>query len=391
MYEYCIFLVITYPQQFLNYFWPNSGRFFMKILDWYILKKFLVTFLFTILTITVIAVVIDTSEKTDDFVKSGLTSWQIVTNYYTGFVPFIISMIFPLMVFIAVIYFTSSLAGKSEIVAILANGVKFNRFLRPYLIGGIILALFLWFCNQFVFPKGNAIRSEFQVKYVDGNSSYYAGRLSNSTFYIKSDAQTYVAIRYYDTTTKVSNGFFLEKIKDNKIYYNLRSDFIKWDTAKKNWKVENAVERYIDGIHETVKIVPALNLQLNISPEDLRRDEYLKDKLSSPELKRFIKMEELRSVEGLNTFKVEYYRRMATPFSVLILTILGAVVACRKIRGGSGLHLAFGIIAAASFVVMDKFSTVFSTKGDLHPWLAAWFPNIIYAIITFWVYKKTPK
>jgi lipopolysaccharide export system permease protein len=363
----------------------------MKILDWYILKKFLVTFLFTILTITVIAVVIDTSEKTDDFVKSGLSSWEIVTNYYTGFVPFIISMIFPLMVFIAVIYFTSKLAAKSEIVAILANGVRFNRFLRPYLVGGTMLALFLWWCNQFVFPLGNAIRSDFQIRYVDGNSSYYAGRSGTSTFYLKSDAQTYVAIRYYDTTTKVSNGFFLEKIKDNKIFYNLRSDYIKWDTSRKNWKVENAVERYIDGIRETVKIVPAMNLQLNISPEDLRRDEYLKDKLSSPELKRFIRMEELRSVEGLNTFKVEYYRRMATPVSVLILTILGAVVACRKIRGGSGLHLAFGIVAAASFVVMDRFSTVFSTKGDLHPWVAAWLPNIIYSIITFWVYKKTPK
>jgi lipopolysaccharide export system permease protein len=363
----------------------------MKILDWYILKKFLVTFLFTILTITVIAVVIDTSEKTDDFVKSGLSSWQIVTKYYTGFVPFIISMIFPLMVFIAVIYFTSKLAAKSEIVAILANGVKFDRFLRPYFAGGLLLALLLWLCNQFVFPKGNAIRSDFQIKYVDGNSSYYAGRSSTSTFYLKSDSQTYIAIRYYDTASKVSNGFFMEKIKDNKVYYNLRSDYIKWDTAKKNWKVEHGVERTIDGIRETVRAVPAVNLQLNISPADLYRDEYLKDKLTSPELRRFIKMEELRSVEGLNTYKVEYYRRMATPVSVIILTVLGAVVASRKIRGGSGLHLAVGIVAAASFVVMDKFSTVFSTKGDLHPWLAAWLPNIIYGIVTFWVYKKAPK
>ncbi|MEO5592739.1 MAG: LptF/LptG family permease [Chitinophagaceae bacterium] len=363
----------------------------MKILDRYIIKNFLITFVFTILALTVISVVIDSSEKADDFVKSGLTSSQIITKYYIGFVPFIISMIFPLMVFIAVIYFTSKLAGRSEIVAILANGVRYRRFLRPYFIGGCLLGLLLWYCNMFVFPKGNGIRSDFQVRYIDNNSSYYNGQVSNTTFYLKSDPNTYVAIRYYDTANKVSSGFFLQKIKGNKVYYNLRGESIKWDTAHKNWKVENAIERQIDGIHETVKQLPVMNLKLSITPKDLRRDEYLKDKLTSPDLKQFISMEEMRGTEGLNTYKVEYYRRIATPFSVVILTLLGAVVASRKTRGGSGLHLAFGIVAAATFVIMDRFSIVFSSKGQLHPMLAAWLPNIIFMVITFFVYRKAPK
>jgi lipopolysaccharide export system permease protein len=363
----------------------------MKILDRYIIKNFLITFVFTILALTVISVVIDSSEKADDFVKSGLTSSQIITKYYIGFVPFIISMIFPLMVFIAVIYFTSKLAGRSEIVAILANGVRYRRFLRPYFIGGCLLGLLLWYSNMFVFPKGNGIRSDFQLRYIDNNSSYYSGQISNTTFYLKSDPTTYVAIRYYDTANKVSSGFFLQKIKGNKVYYNLRGESIKWDTAHKNWKVENAVERQIDGIHETVKQLPSMNLKLTITPEDLRRDEYLKDKLSSPDLKRFISMEELRGTEGLNTYKVEYYRRIATPFSVVILTLLGAVVASRKTRGGSGLHLAFGIVAAATFVIMDRFSIVFSSKGHLHPMIAAWIPNIVFIVVTFFVYRKAPK
>jgi lipopolysaccharide export system permease protein len=363
----------------------------MKIIDRYIIKNFLITFVFTILALTVISVVIDTSEKADDFVKSGLSTSQIITKYYFGFVPFIISMIFPLMVFIAVIYFTSKLAGRSEIVAILANGVRYRRFLRPYIICGCLLGGLLFYCNMYVFPKGNAIKNEFQIRYVDGNNSYYSGQVSNTTFYLKSDSTTYVAIRYYDTTAKVSSGFFLQKIKGNKVYYNLRGESIKWDTAHKNWKVENAVERTIDGIHETVKLVPAMNLKLSITPNDLRRDEYMKDKLSSPELSSFIAMEELRGTEGLNTYKVEYYRRIATPFSVLILTILGAVVASRKTRGGSGLHLAFGIVAAATFVIMDRFSVVFSSKGHLHPMLAAWLPNLIFIAITFFVYRKAPK
>ena len=362
----------------------------MKILDWYIIKNFLVTFVFTILALTVISVVIDSSEKADDFVKSGLTTYQIITKYYIGFVPFIISMIFPLMVFIAVIYFTSKLAGRSEIVAILANGVRYRRFLRPYFVGGCLLGLMLWYCNQYVFPKGNGIRSEFQINYIDKNSSYNPGQASN-TFYLKSDSSTYIAIRYYDTATMVSSGFFLQKIKGNKVYYNLRGDYIKWDTAQKTWKVENAVERQIDGLKETVKQISSMNLKLTLTPKDLRRDEYLKDKLTSPELKEFIKMEELRGTEGLNTYKVEYYRRMATPCSVVILTLLGAVVASRKTRGGSGLHLAFGLVAAAVFVIMDRFSIVFSSKGNLYPLLAAWLPNIIFTSVTYWVYRKAPK
>src|ERR1700759_4737367 len=164
----------------------------MKILDRYILRNFLITFLFTIIALTVISVVIDTSEKADDFVKSGLSTAQIITKYYFGFIPFIISMIFPLMVFIAVIYFTSKLAGRSEIVAILANGVRYRRFLRPYFVGGVILGAVLWYCNMYVFPRGATIRGDFQTKYIDGNSSYNQSMSSANTYYLKADSNTYV-------------------------------------------------------------------------------------------------------------------------------------------------------------------------------------------------------
>jgi lipopolysaccharide export system permease protein len=363
----------------------------MKILDRYIIRNFLVTFVFTILALTVISVVIDSSEKADDFVKSGLSSSEIITKYYIGFVPFIISMIFPLMVFIAVIYFTSKLAGRSEIVAILANGVRYRRFLRPYFVGSIMLGGLLLYCNMYVFPRGNGIRSDFQLRYIDNNSSYYASQGGTNTFYLRSDTNTYIAIRYYDTTTKMSGGFFLQRLRGNKVIYNLRGESLKWDTARHIWKVQNAIEREINGLKETVKEVPLMDLKLSITPKDLRRDEYLKDKLTTPELKEFIHAEEMRGTEGLNTYKVEYYRRFATPVSVIILTLLGAVVASRKTRGGRGLHLAFGIVAAAVFVIMDRFSIVFSSKGNLHPMLAAWIPNLIFMLVTFGVYRKAPK
>jgi lipopolysaccharide export system permease protein len=363
----------------------------MKKLDWYILKKFLTTFVFTMLTITVIAVVIDTSEKADDFVKSGLSSWQIVTHYFIGFVPFIMSMIFPLMVFIATIYFSSKMAVQSEFVAILAGGVRYNRMLRPYLVGAILLGSFFWVASQYWVPKANEIRTNFQSTYIDPHSTYNADPYRSNNFYLRVNSETYVGLRYYDTARKTAAAIFLYKKKNDRIYYNLRAESMQWDTAKKNWKLSNVIEHTNDGLREMATLIPSMHINLNVKPEELRRDEYLKDKFTTPELKRYIRMEEIRGSEGLNTYKEERYHRDATPFSVIILTMIGAVIATRKVRGGSGLLLAIGLVMAAVFVIMDKFSITFATKGNFSPMLAAWMPNIIFTIVAGWLYWKAPK
>jgi lipopolysaccharide export system permease protein len=364
-----------------------------KIIDWYIIKRFVSTTFFIVLIFTVIAVAIDASEKADDFVKSGLSSWKIITQYYVGFVPFIMSMIFPLMVFIATIFFTSKMAGRSEIVAILAGGVKYNRLLRPYLGGALFLGIIFWFSSQYLIPKANIIRGDFQATYIDAKSSYEQGEYYKRprNVYIRIDNNTYGGLRNYDTSSKSANGFFMERLKGTKVIYNLRADYMKWDTAKKNWLLQNATERYIDSTHETLKVVQEMHISLNIKPADIRFDKYLKDKMTTPELKRYIKAEESRGSESLNDFKVERYRRDATPASLLILTFIGVVVSSRKTRGGSGLSLALGIITAALFVVMDKFSLTFSTKGSFPPLLAAWTPNILFSLVAIWLYRIAPK
>ena len=362
-----------------------------KLLDRYILKKFLGTFFFTLLVLTTIAVVIDTSEKADDFVKSKLGAWDLVTHYYIGFIPFIMSMIFPLITFIAVIYFSSKMAGKSEFIAILAGGVRYNRMLRPYVIGSVFLAGLFWLASQYWVPRANEIRTDFQAVYVDGNSSYNSDPYRTNNYYLRVDPTTFVGFRYYDTVNKTASNFFMQKIRDNKVYYNLRAETIHWDAAKKDWKLNNIIERKIEGLKETLKKIDTLHVNLNVVPKELRRDDYLKDKLTTPELKQFIHMEEIRGSEGLNTFKVELFHRDATPFSVIIMTLIGAIIATRKIRGGSGFQLAIGIVMAATFVVMDKFSVTFSTKGDLPPMLAAWLPNIIFGGVAVVLYIKTPK
>ncbi len=355
-------------------------------LDWYILKKFFVTFIFCMLLFTVIAVAVDSSEKTDDFVKAGLSTKQIITEYYVGFVPFIWGLLYPLFVFIAVIFFTSKMALQSEVIAILASGTTYNRWLRPYFVGGVIFALGLWLANRYGIPRANEVRSSFESKYLDKNKFQVS-----SNYYMRADTNTYVGVKDYDTASKAANSFFMERIRNHKVYYNLRADNIRWDDSAQNWLLINAVERHIDSMKETVKMHPQMHISLNLKPTDLRRDEYLKDKLTTPELIQFIKAEEERGIEGLNTLKVEQHRRTATPFTVLILTFIGAVVAGRKTRGGSGLHLAIGIGLAAAFILSDRFSTVFAVKGNLPPLIAAWIPNLVFSLIALNMYRKAPK
>lgn len=363
----------------------------MKKIDWYILKKFLTTFFFAIFLFAIIAVVVDVSEKTDDFVKSGLGFQKIITLYYFGFIPHIIALLFPLFVFIAVIFFTSKMAGKSEIIAILASGTSYSRWLRPYWIGGLFLAIILWFANQYVVPRANQIRGNFEAKYIDGNNTYNALVASSSNIYLRLDSFTYAGIYSYDTLTKRGGPIFSYKLKGDRVIENSRADVILWDTAAKKWKLESLVERKLQPLQEKITIEVQRLMNFNFKPYDLSRDKYTKDKLTSPELDRFIRLEELRGSEGLNDLKVERYRRDATCITVLLLTLIGGIVAGRKVRGGSGVHLAVGFAIAAMFIITDRFSTIFSTKGNLPPIIAAWIPNLIFVFVVVYLYRKAPK
>jgi lipopolysaccharide export system permease protein len=365
----------------------------MKKIDWYILKKFLTTFFFAIFLFTIIAVVVDISEKTDDFVRSRLGVRRIITEYYFGFIPHIVALLFPLFVFIAVIFFTSKMAGKSEIIAILASGTSFSRWMRPYWVGGILLAVMLWFANQYVVPRANQIRGSFEAKYIDGNSSYNAliGNRSSYSIYLRVDSFTYAGILNYDTLSKRGGPVFLYKIVKNQLVQNIRAESIGWDTAAKKWRLETLLDRKIEHLKEPTSLTNSEVMNFNFTPYDLSRDKYTKDKLTSPQLDRFIRLEELRGSEGLNELKVERYRRDATCITVLLLTLIGAVVAGRKIRGGSGVHLAVGFMIAALFIITDRFSTIFSTKGNLPAIIAAWIPNAIFFFVFIYQYRKAPK
>ncbi len=344
------------------------------------------------LLFTVISVVVDVSEKTDDFVKSGLGFKTVVTEYYFGFVPYIDALLFPLFVFIAVIFFTSKMAGRSEIVAILSSGTSFNRFLVPYWIGGSLLGLLLLAASNYFIPRANEIRTNFEVRYIKVNSSYNP-LIANyeKSIYFRVDSFTYAGVHNYDTLSKTGGPFFMHRINNNSLVYNLRAESLRWDTSKNKWILGNVIERKINGLKESVTMEREKRMNFNFKPFDLNRDEYAKDKLITPQLNQFISLEELRGSEDINSLKVEQYRRFATPLAVVILTIIGAVVASRRVRGGSGAHLAIGFVTAAIFILMDRFSTIFSAKGSLPPLIAAAIPDVIFTFVAIYFYKKAPK
>ena len=364
----------------------------MKKLDQYILFKYLKTFVFCMVLFTIIVVVVDMSEKAEDFSRSGLSAYRLITDYYLGFIPRIDAMLFPLFVFISVIFFTSKMAERSEVIAILSSGISFKRFLFPFFLGGLILTLLLWLGYQIVVPNANRKWANFEKNYVDVNM---APNPENSSYkqniYFRIDTNTYAGIKGYDTISKSGSNISVQRFENNKMVYNLRATNFYWDTAIKKWTLNNVLERNFDSISEKVNHLSKLVVDYNFKPADLKKDSYLKDQLTTSELNEFISKERLRGSEMLNTLEVERYNRDAIPISVLILTIIGVVLASKKVRGGSGFHLAMGVVISVLYILLSRISVVFATKGNFTPFVASWTPNILFGFLAIYLYKKAPK
>ena len=363
----------------------------IKIIDWYILKKFLSAFFFSLFLLTLVVVVIDLSEKTDDFAKTKLPVLTIIKDYYIGFIPKIDAMLAPWFVFISVIFFTSVMANRSEVIAILSSGVSYARFLRPYFIGGFLLAGMLWWSNVYLLPKANAKWAAFDAKYIKFNYQDYKNSSNLKNYYFRLDSFSYAGIRFYDTTSKSGNNFFLETFQNNKLVYNLRAESINWDTSTNKWRLEKIIERKINVLNEEITEKPTMQATYTFKPRDLQRDEYMKDKLSTPDLNEFIRLEKIRGSEDVNSLLIERYTRDAIPVSILILTMIGAILSSRKLRGGSGFHLAMGVVITMMYILVGRLATVFAVKGNFNPLLAAWIPNFVFGLLAIYLYRKAPK
>lgn len=358
----------------------------IKKLDRYIIGKFLTTFFFSIMVLVVISCVIDLSEKIDNITQKK-ASLSTVLHYYMDFVPHITALLFHLFIFIATIFFTSKMAYKSEIIAILSSGVSFQRFLRPYFIGGGFLCLISLVANHWVIPIANKGRVAFEDKYInDGN---YA--IPGENVHLAYAKNAYVYFRNFNFSNNQGLGFTAEKVKGTLLTEKLMADDIVYDTTKKTWRLHNVVVRRNDTLKEQVTHIAEMEINYPFKPKDLNRNEALKEALTTPELNEFIATESLRGRENLNMFYVERDRRTSQPFAGLILTVMGACLANRKIRGGSGFHLALGIAISAIYVMFMQFSTTLSTKASLDPLISVWIPNFIFAGIAYFMYRRQIK
>jgi lipopolysaccharide export system permease protein len=358
----------------------------MKKLDWYIVKKFLSTFFFAIIILAVISCVIDLSEKMEDFLQRSAPLGEIL-NYFKNFIPHISALLFPLFIFIATIFFTSKLAYKSEIIAMLASGISFQRFLRPYLIGATFLGALSLLANHWVVPEANKQRLAFEDKYI-----HSAAILSDRNVHLRLGKDLYVYVQSYDYTANVGYRFTAEKIEGQFLKEKIMAERASYDSVKNTWTLYSVVLRKNDGIKETLEYHPELKkVYPNFKPADLEEDDAIKEALNTRELDQYIAREKLRGRETLNFFYVEKHRRTAQPFAGFILTIIGVCIASRRVRGGSGLHLALGIVISAAYIMAMQLSTTFSTKAGLNPMLAVWIPNIIFSAVAFYLYRRQVK
>ena len=324
----------------------------VKILDLYIIKKFLGTFLFAIGLIVCIAVVFDISEKVDDFIERHAPLKAIAFDYYLNFIPYFANLFSPLFVFISVIFFTSKMAGQTEIIAILNSGISFNRFLRPYIISATVIAIASFYLNNWVIPHANLVRLQFENIYIK-NPYVYRGR--NIHRQIKPGE--FVYFESYDNKANTGFMFSLEKFEEGKLVTKLMADRITWDSLTQKWSIENYTIRHINGMTEELKKGIRLDTALSIHPSEFNRRMNFIEAMDFSELNTYIKEEKQRGSEVIPFYEVEKYRRTSYPFATFILTLIGVAISSKKVRGGVGLQLGAGILLSFTYIMFMQVST----------------------------------
>ena len=358
----------------------------MKKIDWYIIKKFLSTFFFTISLILLIVIIFDVSEKIDDFLRNDVALKDIIFKYYLNFIPYFTNLFSPLFIFISVIYFTSKMANNSEIIAILNSGMSFTRLLRPFVISAVILSMMSFVLGNFIIPHTNKGKIDFENKYIRKKQQK---RVKKIHMQIKKDQ--YIYLESYNKSKDIGYKFTLENFKDNTLKSKLSANYIQFDTINNKWKIKDYFIRIYNDKNEDIIKGKQLDTLLNLKPTDFSKNTSLVETMGMKELNQFIKKEEIKGTAQITFHKIEKHKRIANPFSSIILTIIAVAIGARKIRGGSGIPLSIGVIISFSYILFMQVSTTFATNGNLLPAIAVWIPNIIFSLIAIIFIKLAPK
>lgn len=358
-------------------------------LDWYIIRKFIGTYIFSIVLIISIALVFDFNENLSKFTKYHAPWRAIVFDYYANFIPYYSNLFSPLFVFIAVIFFTSKLAGNSEIIAMLSSGVSFRRLMRPYMISCVLIASVTFYLNSFVIPHGTVIRQNFESLYRNSKKNTSAENVQ-----LQVGKGTVAYIQHYDDRYKRGYGFSLDKFEGKKLVSHMTAMEIQYDTiadAKYHWKATNWKTRTLVGLRERIVTGDVKDTVILMEPTDLVFSKGQQETFTSPELLDYISKQTSRGSGNVVQYEVEFHKRIAMSFSSFILTIIGLSLSARKRKGGMGLYLGIGLGLSFGYIMLQTVSSTFAINAGTPPVLAAWIPNLIFAFIAYFCYRHAPR
>ncbi len=359
----------------------------MKIIDKYILKKYFATFLGLMLLFIPISIIFDLSERIDKIFEHDIPIREVV-GYYGDFILYFFNLLFPIFLFLSIIWFTSRMAQNTEIIAMLNTGMPFMRFLRPYLIGATVIAISVLFLNFSIIPKARINYHDFWIKYIKKNKKV---RETND-IYRKIDSIHYVYASNLNHKNNTAYNFIYEEIRDNQLKSRIFADRIMWLPQKKIYRLHNVRERiYLDHDREKINVYSVKDTLFPFTLDDLTPIVYAAEGLNYLQLNKFIEKEKIRGSKNINVFLLEKYKRVSLPISAFILTFIAVAVASRKKRGGIGYSILFGIAISLLYVFFDKVFGILSTKSGFDPFWAAWIPNIIFGIIALYLIDKARK
>lgn len=363
---------------------PLLGR-----LDRYIMLKFISTYIFLLAIIIIIAVIFDYNENIDKLTQSHASGMKIA-QYYCNFVPYFLNLFSPLFVFIAVIFFTSKLADKSEIIAMKSTGMSFRRLLRPYMVTAALIASCTFLLGAYVIPKSNVERVNFRNKYIKKRTDI----TSIDNIQMQVDTGVVAYITHFDNTTKSGYGFSLDKFVEKKLVSHLTAQTIQYDTLSDHrfsWTLRMYDIRTMKGMREVLEHGEKIDTTILMEPKDFFYVVNQQETLTVPQLREFIDRQKMRGAQNMSIFEIEYYKRFATPFAAFILTLIGVCLSSQKRKGGMGISLGAGLALSFAYILFQTVSSSFATNAGMEPWIAVWLPNVIFAFIALGLYIKTPK
>jgi len=359
----------------------------LKLIDFYVIRKFLGTFFLSIALILSIAVIFDISEKIDDFIESGAKLNAILFDYYLNFIPYFGVLFSSLFAFIAVIYFTSRMAYNTEIIAILNSGMSFRRLLLPYMISATFIAGISFYLSDQVIPGANKIKLDFEEQYIQKRPV----RFATKNFHRQIEPGIYVYLQNYSNVSRVGYNFAIEKFENGELVSKMIADQIRWDTVLNKWEARRYYIRTIDGLKETIVEGKSIDTTLAIHPDDFRRRLNFVETMSLKELDDFIDRQRMQGETNVTAYQIERHNRISFPFSTFILTLIGVAVSSRKLRGGIGMQIAIGVVISFMYILLQQFSKQFAIGGLLPVMVAVWLPNLLFLVVAIFLMRMAPR